>query len=261
MERRDGIIMVQMHTLGDEVSWSWELHRAIGQAFRIIGSDPENKVMILTSAGEKWVGKMDNTSFEGEDENPAYYSYEMYTDGAKMLNSLIQEIEIPTIGVIPGPGFHLELPLLCDLTICTKTAIFGDGHLGAGFIPGDGIHCALIKLMGIKRAAWALLMNEWIDAEKALEYGLVNEIVPSESLMDRAWEIADILASRKTITRRLTTQLLRRPWRKELLDNLDVGWTSEMWAFLADKPNHKKATETEIPSRPSNTDNDKQDDS
>jgi enoyl-CoA hydratase/carnithine racemase len=244
MERRDGIILLQMHTLGEDVQWSWELHRAIGQAFRTIGSDPENEVMILTSAGENWISKMDSTSFEGEEEDPAYCSYEyMYKDGRKMLNSLIHEIEIPTIGVIPGPGFHLELPLLCDLTICSETASFGDNHLVAGFIPGDGIHCAFIEILGVKRAAWALLMNEWVDAQKALELGLVNEVLSADKLMDRAWEIAQKLASLERITRRMAVQVLRRPWKKQLNENLDVGWSSEMWAFLADNPNHRKAAE------------------
>ena len=244
MERREGIIMLQMHTLGDEVRWSWELHRAIGQAFRTIASDPQNEVMILTSAGENWIAQMDRTSFQGEEEDPAYCSYEyMYTDGRKMVNSLVQELEIPTIGVVPGPGFHLELPLMCDLTICSDTAVFGDSHLENGFIPGDGIHCALIELLGVKRAAWALLMNEWIDADKALEYGLVNEIVASEELIERAWEIARHLASRKRITTRMAVQVLRRPWKQQLMDNLDVGWSSEMWAFLADAPTHRQAAE------------------
>ena len=69
MERRDGIILLQMHTLGEDVQWSWELHRAIGQAFRTIGSDPHNEVLILTSAGENWISKMDSTSYEGEEED------------------------------------------------------------------------------------------------------------------------------------------------------------------------------------------------
>ena len=250
MQRQDGIILVQMHTLGEEIKWGWELQRCIGQAFRHIGSDPLNEVMILTSVGDNWVAKMDETSFDGEDKDPAYHSYEMYTHGKRILNSLIQEIEIPTIGVIPGPGFHLELPLLCDLTICTDTAIFGDGHMEAGFLPGDGIHCALIELLGVKRAAWMLLMSEWIDAQKALEYGLVNEIVDSDKLMDRAWEIARHLASKGRITRRLATQLIRRPWRRQLLDNLDVGWTSEMWAFLGDRPTHQEAAKGDIPTKP-----------
>jgi enoyl-CoA hydratase/carnithine racemase len=243
MERRNGIVLLRMHTQEGPVRWSWELHRAIGQAFRTIGSDPENEVMILTSAGDQWIAERDETSFEGEEEDPAYCSYEyMYTDGRRMVSSLVNEVEIPTLGVIPGPGFHLELPLMCDLTICSENAVLGDMHFEAGWVPGDGIHCALIELMGVKRAAWTLLMNERIDAEKALEIGLVNEVVRGDALMDRAWEIAERLASRKRITRCMSVQLLRRPWKQRIHDDLDVGWSSEMWAYLADGSRHRGST-------------------
>jgi enoyl-CoA hydratase/carnithine racemase len=242
MERRNGIILLRMHTQGGEVQWSWELHRAIGQAFRTIGSDPENEVMILSSVGDHWIASRDDTSFEGEEENPAFCSYEyMYSDGRRMVNSLLHEVEIPTLGVIPGPGFHLELPLMCDLSICSDNAILGDMHFENGWVPGDGIHCALIELMGVKRAAWTMLMNERIDAQKALDYGLVNEVVPRDGLMDRAWEIAEHLVSKNRITRRMSVQVLRRPWKQRVQDDLDVGWSSEMWAYLADRPQHRQA--------------------
>jgi enoyl-CoA hydratase/carnithine racemase len=245
MERREGIILLRMHTLGKEVHWGWELHRAIGQAFRAVGSDPENEVMILTSVGDEWIFRRDDTSFEGEEENRAHCSYEyMYGDGRRMLHNLVHEVEIPTIGVIPGPGFHLELPLLCDLTLCAENAVFGDMHMRMGWVPGDGIHCALIELLGVKRAAWALLMNEGIDAQQALALGLVNEVVPRERLLDRAWEVAERLASSKRITRRMAVQLLRRPWKQRLLDDLDHGWAAEMWAYLADGPRHRPARKT-----------------
>ena len=242
MERRNGIILLRMHTQEGEVQWSWELHRAIGQAFRTIGSDPENEVMILSSVGDHWIASRDDTSFEGEEENPEFCSYEyMYSDGRRMVNSLLHEVEIPTLGVIPGPGFHLELPLMCDLSICSDNAILGDMHFENGWVPGDGIHCALIELMGVKRAAWTMLMNERIDAQKALEYGLVNEVVPRDGLMDRAWEIAEHLVSKNRITRRMSVQVLRRPWKQRVQDDLDVGWSSEMWAYLADRPRHRPA--------------------
>lgn len=44
------------------MNWGWELHRAIGQVFRTIGSDPENEVMILTSHGDRWIAERDDTS-------------------------------------------------------------------------------------------------------------------------------------------------------------------------------------------------------
>ena len=113
------------------------------------------------------------------------------------------------------------------------------------FLPSDyAIRAsALERIPASCAAAWALLMNEWVDAQKALKYGLVNEVLPTDKLLNRAWEIAQLLASRKRITRRMTVQVLRRPWKQQLMDNLDVGWSSEMWAFLADNPNHRKAAE------------------
>jgi enoyl-CoA hydratase/carnithine racemase len=240
MERRDGIIVLRMHTLGGDVQWNFELHRAIWQAFRIVGSDPENEVMILTATGDTWIANMDDSSFAKEEDDRPYYSYEhMYFDGRQMLISLIHDLEIPTIGVIPGPGAHTELALMCDLTICSENTIILDPHLDLGLVPGDGIHSAFIELMGVKRAAYAMWMCEPIDAQKALEYGLVNEVVPRAQLMDRAWEIAHRLTSRKRTTRRLSVQVLRRPWKQRIVDDLDGAFAMEMHAYLCDKPEHR----------------------
>ena len=60
-----------------------------------------------------------------------------------------------------------------------------DLHYDIGSVPADGIHNAFQELLGIKRAAYALLTGEAIDARKALEYGLVNEVVPGEELIAR----------------------------------------------------------------------------
>jgi enoyl-CoA hydratase/carnithine racemase len=240
MERRDGIIVLRMHTLEGDVQWSFELHRAIWQAFRTVGADPENEVMILTTTGDTWIANFDDSSFSKEDDDRPYYSYEhMYFDGRQMLISLIHEVEIPTIGVIPGPGGHTELALMCDLTICSDNAIVIDPHFDIGLVPGDGIHSALIELMGVKRATYAMWMCEPIDAQKALQYGLVNEVVPREKLMDRAWEIAERLASKKRTTRRMSVQVMRRQWKQRIVDDLDGAFAMEMHAYLCDNPRHR----------------------
>lgn len=156
-----------------------------------------------------------------------------------MLISLIHDVEIPTIGVIPGLGAHTELALMCDLTICSDNAVLIDPHFDIGLVPGDGIHSALIELMGVKRATWAMWMCEPIDAQKALQFGLVNEVVPREKLMDRAWEIAERLASKKRTTRRMSVQVMRRPWKQRIVDDLDGAFAMEMHAYLCDKPRHQ----------------------
>jgi len=123
---------------------------------------------------------------------------------------------------------------MCDLTICSEDAVIFDPHFaGVGSVPGDGIHSCFQELLGVKRAAYALLTGEPITAERALEYGLVNEVVPADRLLERAKELAcDILKQPRT-TRRLATQVIRRPWKKRVTDDLDGGFGIQMFGHVA----------------------------
>jgi enoyl-CoA hydratase/carnithine racemase len=146
---------------------------------------------------------------------------------------LINDLEIPTIGVLNGPGAHTELCLMCDITICSEDAIIFDPHFVIGSVPGDGIHSCFQELLGVKRSAYALLTGQAIDAKTALEYGLVNEVVPKDRLIERAYTLADHIMSQPRTVRRLTTQILRRPWRQRIADDLDGGFGIQMFGHLA----------------------------
>ena len=109
-------------------------------------------------------------------------------DGRINVSSLVNDLEIPTIGILNGPGFHPEICLMCDLTICSEDAVLYDLHYDIGSVPGDGIHSCFLELLGVKRGAYALLTGEAINAQKALEYGLVNEVVPRDKLIERVYQ-------------------------------------------------------------------------
>ena len=102
-----------------------------------------------------------------------------------------------------------------------------------GSVPGDGIHSCLQELLGVKRAAYALLTGQRIDAKTALAWGMVNEVLPRDQLLDRAWKLADHIMAQPRITRRLTTQIIRRPWKRRITDDLDGGFGIQMFAHLA----------------------------
>ncbi len=87
----------------------------------------------------------------------------------------------------------------------------------------------------MKRGAYALLTGQAIDAKKALEYGLINEIVPRGQLLDRAYTLADHIMTQPRTTRRLTTQIVRRPWKQRIANDLDGGFGIQMFAHLAKK--------------------------
>jgi hypothetical protein len=122
---------------------------------------------------------------------------------------------------------------MCDLTLMADDARIYDLHYGVSSVPGDGIHNAFEELLGVKRAAYALLTGEAIDARTALEHAMVNEILPREELIPRAYTISDHIMSQPRTVRRLTTQIIRRPWKKRILDDLDGGFGIQMFGHLA----------------------------
>jgi enoyl-CoA hydratase/carnithine racemase len=237
LERRDdGVLLARAHTDDGSIRLNVQNHRSLGQLLKVIGADPENEVLILTGSGEDFMMASDPGGFALEDEDMEHWAYEYaYKDGRINVSSLVNDLEIPTIGILNGPGFHTEIVLMCDITICSDDAVIFDLHYDIGSVPADGIHNAFQELMGVKRAAYALLTGEAIDADKALRYGLVNEVLPRERLIARAYEIADHIMTQPRVTRRLTTQIVRRPWKKRIVDDLDGGFGIQMFGHLAKK--------------------------
>ena len=232
--RADGALLAQAHTRGRSVQLSVENHRAFGQLLKTVAADPENELLILTGSGDDFMMEIDPDGFALERENLQHWAYEYaYKDGRINVGALINDLEIPTIGVLNGSGGHAEMCLMCDITLCAEEAVIFDPHFNMGSVPGDGIHSCLQELLGVKRAAYAMLTGQLIDAKRALEYGIVNEVLPRAQLLDRAWKLADHIMKQPRITRRLTTQILRRPWKRRITDDLDGGFGIQMFAHLA----------------------------
>jgi enoyl-CoA hydratase/carnithine racemase len=138
-----------------------------------------------------------------------------------LLEAFVFNIDIPTIACINGPGFHTEFALLCDITLCADHAVLFDPHFGdLGAVPGDGQGLTFQELMGLKRAAYYLYTSDKIDAQTAREIGLVNEVLPLDRLLPRAWEIAEKIMKKPRTARRLTSAVLRRPWKRLLVQDL-----------------------------------------
>lgn len=235
MERRDdGVLLVQAHTLGGPVQLSVQNHRALGQMLKTVGADPENEVLILTGSGEEFMMGSDPEGFALEEEDMAYWAYEYaYKDGRTNVSALVNDVEIPTIGIMNGPGFHSEIVLMCDITLAAEDATIFDLHYDIGSVPADGIHNAFQELLGVKRAAYALLTGEAITAQQALEWGMVNEVLPRGELIGRAHEIAGHIMTQPRTVRRLTTQIVRRPWKQRVVSDLDGGFGIQMFGHVA----------------------------
>jgi enoyl-CoA hydratase len=106
------------------------------------------------------------------------------------------EHDTPIIGAINGAAVTggLELAMSCDFLIASERARFADTHARVGAMPGGGMTIRLPQLIGIDRARRMTFTGDFIDAHTACAWGLVVEVVPHESLLSRAREMASTIA-------------------------------------------------------------------
>ena len=230
LERQNGILQVQMHTAGGPVMYGLPIHNAWSQLWLDIGNDPDNEVLIFSGTGDKWIGGFDpQFAAQSLHEMPADAFYDqIYSDATKLLEAFIFNIDIPTIACINGPGLHTEFALLCDITLCAEHAELFDPHFQFHLVPGDGQGLTFQELMGLKRAAYYLYTSEKINAQMAKEMGLVNEVLPLDRLLPRAREIAEKIMQKPRAIRRLTSAVLRRQWKRRLVEDLGFHIAHEL---------------------------------
>ena len=226
MERRDGILQITLHTGGGTLQWGEVPHREFPQAFSDIGSDPENKVVIMTGTGEGFSGP--RAVGESRPSRTAREWDKTYWEGKHLLTNLL-DIEVPMIGAVNGPALrHSELPLLCDIVLASEEASFQDsGHFPRGLTPGDGMHVVYPMLLGMNRGRYFLLTGQELSATEAKDLGLVAEVLPREELLPRAWTLAEQLAQQPPLVLRYTRVVLTQYIKRQMQDLLGYGLALE----------------------------------
>ncbi|MSP67754.1 MAG: enoyl-CoA hydratase/isomerase family protein [Alphaproteobacteria bacterium] len=242
LERRDGILQATLHTGGDSLQWSFKAHEELPEAFHDIAGDAENKVVILTGVGREFIGPRVGAAGHPlfATRPPLEMLEKIIWEGKQCLMNFL-DINVPVIAAVNGPVWrHAELPLLADIVLAAETACFEDsGHYHGGLVPGDGTHVVFPLLLGFNRARYFLLTGERIDAPRALELGLVGEVLPPDRLLARAWEHAERIATRPRSLLRFTRAVLTEHLKRHMNEYLGFGLHAEMLAIL-DRPDAPK---------------------
>jgi enoyl-CoA hydratase/carnithine racemase len=200
----------------------------IRDLWREIGDDTDVRVVICTAAGDVWEDP------PGHDEpfppglfNPTMWEHILYHRRQSLLSFL--DIPAPIIAAVQGPAtVHAEWALLADIVLAGEDAVFQDkAHYAADLVPGDGVQAVWPALIGVNRARHFLLTGKPIDAREALDLGLVAEVLPTDQLVKRAYEIAEQLKRTSTITSRLSIHVIRQELKERLLRNVGFGLALE----------------------------------
>jgi enoyl-CoA hydratase/carnithine racemase len=227
--REDGILEMTLGTDGGPLQWGRQAHCELEEAFLNIGRDRDNQVVILTGTGSEFSGPVAQPK-----ENRSYHHQTPDEWGelgweANKLHSNMLAIDVPMIGAVNGPASrHAELPVMCDIVLASETATFQDSaHFVGGLVPGDGVHVVFPLAMGLNRGRYFLLTGQVLDAKEALDSGLVNEVLPGEDLLPRAWELAKKIMEQPELNRRYSRMLLTEDLRRRMNELLPYGLALE----------------------------------
>ena len=223
-ERSNGILQITFHTNGGSLDWGGPAHREFGHAFADIGSDPENRVVILTGAGDNYCAEFGGPRPQ---RTPKLWDT-IYWEGKRLLINLL-EIDVPIIAAVNGPALiHAEIPVLSDIVLASETATFQDApHFAGNLVPGDGVHIVWPLLLGQNRGRYFLLTGQTLSAQEALELGVVSEVLPKEKLLPRAWQLAEQLAQQTDLILRYTRIALTLQLKRQMHDMLGYGLALE----------------------------------
>jgi enoyl-CoA hydratase/carnithine racemase len=222
---KSGVLEVVLHTDGGTLIFDGHTHEQFVELFHAIGSDPDNRVVILTGSGTAF---METISPEGFDFfTPQGYD-KIYREGRKVLMNIL-DIEVPLIAAVNGPArLHSEYVLLADIVLATPSTVFQDKpHFEFGIVPGDGVHLLWQEAIGTIRGRYFILTRQELDAQTAKEWGAVNEIVAPDRLLLRAREIAEGLAKLPPLTTKYTRIALTQKLRRIIDEGVTLGLALE----------------------------------
>ncbi|WP_016732160.1 enoyl-CoA hydratase/isomerase family protein [Saccharolobus islandicus] len=122
-----------------------------------------------------------------------------------------ERITKPVIAAIDGYTFGagLELALSCDIRIATPRSEFAFPEIRLGMVPASGGITRIVKMLGVSRATYMLMLGKRLDAQTALQWGIVHEIVEPEKLDEKAMEIAKDLASLSPLALKALKKVIR----------------------------------------------------
>lgn len=194
---QDGVATVTLNRPTVRNALSRQLLRRLRQVFDRLAHDDAIGAVILTGSDPAFCAGLDlkelSASSELLDDGVTGES----PDPATPTGSPWVALGKPLIGAVNGVAITggLELALSCDFLIASERAVFADTHARVGIMPGWGLSVLLPERVGFSMARRMSFTGDFVDARRALECGLVTEVVPHDQLLARAQVVAATVAA------------------------------------------------------------------
>ena len=224
--RKGAVAVVTLNRPAALNSFNASLRRDILWAIREVNEDDDIRVVVLTGAGRAFSAGAD---LQEKQTDPEHFRVEDQLNGQyKPALMAITEAPKPWISAVNGPcaGIGSAFAMACDLTVMADDAFIYQAFTAISLVPDGGATWHLVRTLGRKRAFEVIATGEKISAQKCLDWGLCNRVVPADELLDQTMSWAAELADRAPLSLRYAKQALN-----EAIEN-SVGETISNEATL-----------------------------
>jgi enoyl-CoA hydratase len=194
----------------------------ISDALRDIEADDQVRVLVVTGAGDKsFIAGADISIMARE---PDYIQTLHEFPRAQEITCQLENFRKPVICRINGYalGGGTEMALSCDIRIASENAVFGLPEIKLGIIPGYGGTQRLPRLIGMGKAKRLIFTGEHIDAQKALAFGLVDEVVPQAELDNTVQALAEKISCHSPVALHMAKSAMNNGTQGHLATGLDL---------------------------------------
>ncbi|MEH6689070.1 MAG: crotonase/enoyl-CoA hydratase family protein [Halopseudomonas sabulinigri] len=229
LERRGGVVIVRMDRpdTRNALSEPSQMQEFVDLCAQM-RADASVKVIVLTGNGKSFCAGgniKDMQAREGIFAGSPYELRNTYRDGIQRIPTALYDLDIPIVAAVNGAaiGAGLDLACMCDIRIASTKAVFAESFVKLGIVPGDGGAWLLPRIIGIPKASLMAFTGDTIDAEKALEWGLVEQLCDPQELETQAVALAERIAANPGHALRLCKRLLREGQHMRLDSLLELS--------------------------------------
>ncbi len=211
VEHRGGIATLTLNRPESHNAINIGMYQAIPELVAGLDKDPDVKVIVVRGAGERsFASGADITEFERERGSAA--AARNYNEKVAAAEQALEGLAKPTIAMIHGYciGGGAGLALACDLRFADTRARFAITPAKLGLVYSLESTKRVVDLAGPSRAKWILMSGQQIQAQRAYELGLFDELVDPEELESFTYEFAEVITTRAQFSVRMGKEMVRR---------------------------------------------------
>lgn len=237
----EGIATITLNRPEKRNAFNTEMLRDWTSALEESQAREDVRAIVLTGAGNAFCSGGDVGAMKERKEDTALERKKSLSDRVHRIPMTMLAMDKPVLVAVNGvaTGAGMDMALMGDIRIAASSARFAETYVKIGIVPGDGGAWFLPRIVGMARALELLWTGRFVNAQEALDMGIVSEVVSDEKLMDHTLALAQRIAAGPPVAIRMIKRAARQAQTMDLVSHLDQ--ISSHMAVVYATEDHKEA--------------------